>query len=86
MASTLKTIVGMSFNLVIEEVNERDHEGRILLYVASVYVQLRGRSRLHLVRRSRVPGAAILLEREAQLGRIDVGNLFDVLRIDIPAA
>ena len=55
MISKLKTIPGLTFNLIIEEVNERDPAGRILLYVASIYLQVRGTSRLHLVRRSRVP-------------------------------
>ncbi|MBB3159601.1 hypothetical protein FHS25_000033 [Rhizobium laguerreae] len=51
------------------------------MYVASLYLQVRGSSRLHLVRRSRVPGSAADLVRDARLGRIDIGNL-----IDAPAA
>ncbi len=85
MISKFKTIPGLTFNLIIEEVNERDPAGRVLLYVASIYLQVRGTSRLHLVRRSRVPGSAAHLERDAQLGRIGVGSVIDVLRIDTPA-
>ncbi|OOO47751.1 hypothetical protein BS630_15855 [Rhizobium laguerreae] len=70
-----------AFRLIIEEVNEIDRAGGILMYVASLYLQVRGSSRLHLVRRSRVPGSAADLVRDARLGRIDIGNL-----IDAPAA
>jgi hypothetical protein len=86
MATKLKIIDGLSFNLVVEEVNEIDRSGHVLLYVASIYLQVRGTERLHLIRRSRVPGAAAHLEREARLGRIDIGRLIDILRIDLPAA
>ncbi|PWI52078.1 hypothetical protein B5K03_21560 [Rhizobium phaseoli] len=70
-----------AFRLIVEEVNETDRVGSVLMYVASMYLQVRGSSRMHLVRRSRVPGSAIQLERDARLGRIDVGSL-----IDAPAA
>lgn len=61
--------------LIVEEVNETDRAGGILMYVASLYLQVRGSSRMHLVRRSRVPGSAADLERDARLGRVDVGSL-----------
>ncbi len=64
-----------AFRLVVEEVNETDRAGGVLMYVASMYLQVRGSSRLHLVRRSRVPGSAADLERDARLGRVDVGSL-----------
>jgi hypothetical protein len=86
MTSKLKIIAGLTFNLIIEEVNDRDRDGRSLLYLASIYLQARGSSRMHLVRRSRVPGSAAHLERAARLGRIDVGHIVDVLRIDMPTA
>lgn len=85
MRSKLKIIKGTSFNLIIEEVNETDSAGRLLLYVASVYLHVRGSSRMHLVRRSRVPDAAAGLERDARLGRIDVAHLIDVMNLDLPA-
>ena len=81
-----KIIEGLTFNLIIEEVNECDRDGHRLLYLASIYLQVRGRPRLHLVRRSRVPGAAAHLERDARLGRIDIASLIDTLRVDIPVA
>ncbi|MCV3765156.1 hypothetical protein [Rhizobium sp. TRM95796] len=86
MTSKLKTIPGLTFNLLVEEVNERDREGRRLLYLASVYLQVRGSSRLYLIRRSRLPGAAILFERDARLGRIDVGHFVDVMKVNLPIA
>lgn len=85
MAAKSKIIEGRTFCLIIEEVNERDRSGGRLLYLASIYLQVRGSTRMHLVRRSRIPGSASHLERDARLGRIDVGRLIDVLRIDVPA-
>lgn len=81
MRSKSIVIEGPAFCLIVEEVNETDRVGRVVMYVASMYLQVRGSSRMHLVRRSRVPGSAIHLERDARLGRIDVGSL-----IDTPAA
>lgn len=75
MASKSKTIERRAFRFIVEEVNELDRHGRRLLYLASVYVQVRGASRMHLVRRSRIPGAAAGLERDVRLGRIDVLKL-----------
>lgn len=86
MATKSKIIERLTCRLIVEEVNECDRYGRRLLYLASLYPQVPGRSQLHLVRRSRVPGAAAHLERDARLGRIDVGRLTNILRIDIPAA
>ena len=86
MASRSKTIEGLTFRFIVEEVNDTDPAGRVLLYVASIYLQARGSCRMHLVRRSRIPGSAAHLERDARLGRIDVAHLIDVLRIDLPAA
>lgn len=86
MAWKSKVIEGLTFRFVVEEVNEQDRDGRRLLYLASVYLQVRGSSRMHLIRRSRIPGSAAQLEQDAKLGRIDVGRLVDVVRIDSPAA
>ncbi|WP_027992453.1 hypothetical protein [Sinorhizobium meliloti] len=79
-----KIIEGLTFRFIVEEVNEQDRNGRCLLYLASVYLQVRGSSRMHLVRRSRIPGSAARLEQDAKLGTIDVGRLVDVVRIDSP--
>lgn len=86
VATKSKIIEGRTFCLIVEEVNEHDPNGGRLLYLASIYLQVRGSARMHLVRRSRVPGSAWHLERDARLGRIDVGRLIDVLRIDVPAS
>jgi hypothetical protein len=86
MAAKSKIIERLTFRLIVEEVNERDRDGCILLYLASLYLQVPGRPRLHLVRRSRIPGSAAHLEHDARLGQIDVASLIDTLRIDIPPA
>lgn len=86
MATKSRTIERFAFRFIVEEVNETDTAGRILLYVASLYLQVRGSSRMHLVRRSRVPGAVVHLERDARLGRIDVGRLIDAVKTGLPAA
>lgn len=64
-----------AFRFIVEEINENDRSGSLLMYVASLYLQVRGSSRLHLVRRSRVPGSAADLVRDVRLGRVDVGSL-----------
>ncbi len=86
MAWKAKIIEGPTFRFIVEEINEQDRDGRCLLYLASVYLQVRGSSRMHLVRRSRIPGSAARLEEDAKLGRIDVGRLVNVVSIDSPAA
>lgn len=86
MASNWKTIEGVTFRFILEEVNDQDRHGCRLLYLASLYLQVRGSSRMHLVRRSRIPGSAIHLERDVRLGRIDVDRVIAVLRFGIPAA
>jgi hypothetical protein len=55
MASNWKTIEGVTFRFILEEVNDQDRHGCRLLYLASLYLQVRGSSRMHLVRRSRIP-------------------------------
>lgn len=59
-------IPGLAFDLLIEEVNHRDAGGRLLCYLASIYRQNKGTSVRHLVRRSRVPGAADVMRREIE--------------------
>ena len=85
MKPTSTVFEGPTFRLVVEEVNERDRDGRTLLYLASLYLQVRGRPRMYLVRRSRIPGSAVRLERDARLGKIDVGSLISAMTIDISA-
>jgi hypothetical protein len=85
MKSVSRVFEGPAFHLFVEEINERGRDGRTLLYLASLYLQVRGRTRMHLVRRSRIPGAAVQLEQDAKLGKIDIGRLVDVVKIDGPA-
>lgn len=66
MAITITVIHGLSFNLLIEEVNDRDPSGRLVCYLASIYKQDKGTSARRLVRRSRLPGAAAEMTREIQ--------------------
>jgi hypothetical protein len=75
MRSKSTVFEGPAFRFIVEEINEVDRAGSVLMYVASMYIQVRGSSRLHLVRRSRVPGSAAGLVRDARLGKIDVGSL-----------
>lgn len=70
----------------IPQINEQDRGGGRILYLASVYLQVRGASRVRLVRRSRIPGAAAGLEQDARLGRIDVLRLINAAKIDLPVA
>ncbi len=60
------TIPGLTFAVQIEEVNHRDQFGGLICYLASLY-RLDPRSSVrHLVRRSRIPGAADDMKREIQ--------------------
>lgn len=67
MAVLMVILRGATFDLQVEEVNERDIEGRVLLYVASIYKQHRGSAKRCLLRRSRLPGAAAEMAREIRL-------------------
>ncbi|MDL2410655.1 hypothetical protein PY650_34825 [Rhizobium calliandrae] len=64
------TIPGLTFVVVVEEVNHRDHSGGLICYIALLYkLDLKTKAR-HLVRRSRIPGAAEDMRREFQEGGI----------------
>ncbi len=66
MAITTTTFKGLTFNVVVEEFHDRDTGGRLNGYLASVYRQDRNTSALHLISRSRLPGAADIIKREIQ--------------------
>ena len=66
MAITTTLIPGLTFNLLIEEVNERAPCGGLICYLASIYRVEKATSVRHLVRRSRLPGAADSMKREIQ--------------------
>lgn len=58
------TIPGLTFSVVVEEVNDRDALGRLICYVAYLY-RLDPKTQVrHLVRRSRIPGAADDMRQE----------------------
>ncbi|MBB4282621.1 hypothetical protein GGE43_002532 [Agrobacterium tumefaciens] len=60
------TIPGLTFAIQIEEVNHRDSLGRLICYLASLYRLDPKTSARHLVRRSRIPGAAAEMRNEFQ--------------------
>lgn len=62
------TIPGLTFAVEVEEVNHRDHSGGLICYLASLYRLDPKTSTRHLVRRSRIPGAADDMRREFQRG------------------
>lgn len=64
------TIPGLTFAVEVEEVNYRDHSGGLICYLASLYRLDPKTKARHLVRRSRIPGAAEHMRREFQQGGI----------------
>ena len=66
MAITTTVFRGLAFNIVVEEFHEKDACGHLLGYLASTYRQDKVTSAQHLLRRSRLPGAAETMKREIQ--------------------
>lgn len=64
---------GLTFDVLVEEAQQADAQGGRLWYLAAVYVRDRSGQR-HLVRKSRLPGAA---EELATLVRRDGIRVFD---------
>jgi len=60
------TIPGLTFAVQVEEINHRDSFGGLICYVAYLYRLDPKTSARHLVRRSRIPGAADDMKREFQ--------------------
>ncbi|MCZ7891052.1 hypothetical protein O9X99_05160 [Agrobacterium salinitolerans] len=60
------TIPGLTFSVVVEEVNHRDALGGLICYLASLYRLDPKTQARHLVRRSRIPGAAAEMRNEFQ--------------------
>lgn len=77
MQISTTVIPGLSFDLVIEEINHRDFEGHYLCYLASIYCQNRGTAVRRLVRRSRLPGAADVMRREIERNGIQSFRRFN---------
>ena len=55
---------GLMYNIRVEEFHDQDAAGHLNGYVASIYVETA--STRHLIRRSRLPGAAEHLRREIE--------------------
>ncbi|MQX78121.1 hypothetical protein [Sinorhizobium medicae] len=66
MAITTTTFRGLAFNILVEEFNDRDAVGHLNGYLASIYRQDTETSACHLIRRSRLPGAAEIMRQEIQ--------------------
>ncbi len=65
MRQTVTRILGLTVNIEIVETSQTDSSGGILYYVAAIYVQVRGADR-RLVRKSRLPGAAMQLKNDIE--------------------
>lgn len=66
MGITTTTFRGLAFNVLVEEFHDRDTSGRLNGYLASIYIQDRDTSARHLIRKSRLPGAAEIMRQEIQ--------------------
>lgn len=70
MAIRTAVFRGLAYNVLIEEFHDQDSAGHLVAYLASIYVETT--SGRHLVRRSRLPGAAETLRREIERDGIRV--------------
>lgn len=66
MNKTTTKIRALTFTILIEEVDHRDMKGGIICYIASVYKQSDHDGSMQLLRRSRLPGAAVAMQRAIQ--------------------
>lgn len=66
MRPTTTTIPGLTFDLLVEEINHRDNSGGLLCYMARVYKRDKATGAMQLLRRSRLPGSAAELKKEYQ--------------------
>ncbi|CAM3540904.1 hypothetical protein G6L26_008650 [Agrobacterium radiobacter] len=76
MAVKTTLIPGLTFNLMIEEVNERAPCGSLLCYVASIYRVEKATSVRRLIGKSRLPGAADDMKQEIQRNGIQAFRRF----------
>lgn len=74
MKTKTKTFRGLTFDILVEEAEAMDASGGRLWYLAAVYVREHGQQQRHLVRKSRLPGAA---EELAAAIRRDGLRVFD---------
>lgn len=75
MKTKTTTFKGLTFDILVEEAQQRDPQGGHLWYLAAVYVRDRSGAKT-LVRKSRLPGAA---DELAALVRRDGLRVFDRL-------
>lgn len=71
MRQTSRTIHGKVADLIIEEAKFVDDEGRLLGYVAAIYIRAHGQTERRFVRKTRLPETAEMLAAAA-LGIGDV--------------
>jgi hypothetical protein len=76
MAITSTTFQGLTFNLLVEEFADRDTAGSLNGYLASIYRIEKGTSVRHLIRRSRLPGAAAAMREEIERDGIQAFRRF----------
>lgn len=75
-----RTFRGLTFDILVEEAQSVDAHGGRIWYTAAVYLRLKGEKQRHLVRRSRLPGAADELAAEIKRDGIRV---FDKYRQNV---
>ncbi|MBB3965745.1 hypothetical protein [Rhizobium metallidurans] len=66
MATTITQFQGLTFSILVEEFHDKGTDGRLNCYLASIYTQDKATAVRHLVRRSRLPGAASAMKREIE--------------------
>ena len=66
MKLKVSVVRGLAYDIIIEELDERDERGAILFYVASIYWRSQITASKNLIRRSRLPGIGAIIIRELQ--------------------
>jgi len=80
MVSDMQTkttlVKGLTFDILIEEIQHQDKNGGQICYLASIYVVFKGATTKRLVRRSRIVGAAEELTKEIRRDGIRIFDRF----------
>ena len=58
MKTKTKIFRGLTFDIMVDEAEAMDASGGRLWYLAAIYIREHGQQQRHLVRKSRLPGAA----------------------------
>lgn len=66
MTITTTRFQGLTFSIVVEEFHDKGADGCLIGYLASIYTQDKATAVRHLVRRSRLPGAASDMKRQIE--------------------